>query len=42
MIDFGYDISDDKDVDSTFGGMQAFEELIKKAKELGIKVSVLN
>ena len=41
MVDFGYDIADFRDVDDTFGTMQDFEELTKKAKELGIKVSTL-
>lgn len=37
-MDFGYDISDFKDVDKTFGTMQDLEELIAKAKKLGVKV----
>ncbi|XP_072743584.1 maltase 1-like [Anoplolepis gracilipes] len=38
MVDFGYDISDFKDVDPTFGTMQDLEGLIAQAKKLGIKV----
>ncbi|XP_020278781.1 maltase 1-like [Pseudomyrmex gracilis] len=38
MVDFGYDISDFKDVDKRFGTMQDLEELIAKAKKLGVKV----
>ncbi|KMQ89144.1 maltase 1-like protein [Lasius niger] len=38
MIDFGYDISDFKDIDPTFGTMQDLEELTAQAKKLGIKV----
>jgi len=38
MIDFGYDISDFKDVDRMFGTMQDLEELTAQAKKLGIKV----
>ncbi|XP_001660907.2 maltase 2 [Aedes aegypti] len=38
MKDFGYDISDFKDVDPTFGTLEDLKALIKKAKELGIKV----
>ena len=40
MLDFGYDISDFKGIDESFGTLQDFEELIKKAKELGVKVSI--
>ncbi|KAJ8680493.1 hypothetical protein QAD02_016280 [Eretmocerus hayati] len=38
MIDFGYDISDFKDIDPAFGSMADLEIMTKKAKELGIKV----
>ena len=41
MVDFGYYIADFRDIDETFGTMQDFEELLKKAKELGLKVSTL-
>lgn len=41
MVDFGYDISDFKDVDSTFGTMRDLEELIAQAKKLGIKVKLI-
>ncbi|XP_062551537.1 maltase 2-like [Armigeres subalbatus] len=38
MKDFGYDISDFKDVDPLFGTLDDLKELFVKAKELGIKV----
>ena len=38
MVDFGYDISDFRDIDEAYGSMEDLEELTKKAKELGIKV----
>lgn len=42
MIDFGYDISDFKDIDERFGTLTDFENLIKRAKEIGLKVSRKN
>lgn len=39
MVDFGYDISDFKDIDEAFGTLTDFENLIKRAKEIGLKVS---
>ncbi|XP_014208338.1 maltase 1-like [Copidosoma floridanum] len=38
MVDFGYDISDFRDIDSAYGTMEDFENLTKKAKQLGVKV----
>lgn len=38
MIDFGYDISDFKDIDKIFGKMTDFENLLARAKKLGLKV----
>lgn len=38
MVDFGYDISDFRDVDGPYGTMKDIEELTKKAKEHGVKV----
>ncbi|KAL0894367.1 hypothetical protein ABMA27_012990 [Loxostege sticticalis] len=38
MVDFGYDISDFYDIQPEYGTMADFEELVKKAHELGIKV----
>jgi alpha-glucosidase len=35
MADFGYDISDFKDVDPMFGTLEDFDELVAKANELG-------
>lgn len=39
MVDFGYDISDFKDIDKIFGTLTDFENLIKRAKEIGLRVS---
>lgn len=39
MVDFGYDISDFKDIDKIFGKMTDFENLLARAKELGLKVT---
>lgn len=38
MVDFGYDISDFKDIDPLFGTMKDFEDLTARAKELGIRI----
>lgn len=38
MVDFGYDISDFRDVDPKFGTMKDLEELTAQAKKFGIKV----
>ena len=35
MVDFGYDISDYKAIDPTFGSMSDFEDLMKKTKDSG-------
>lgn len=35
MVDFGYDISDFKDVDPLFGSLEDMKELIKEMHELG-------
>ncbi|QQX82290.1 alpha-glucosidase [Shewanella sp. KX20019] len=40
MKDFGYDISDYRDVDPMFGNMRDFDELIAKAHSLNIKVVI--
>lgn len=40
MADFGYDISDYREVDPLFGSMQDFDELIEKAHQCGIKVII--
>lgn len=40
MKDFGYDISDYRDVDPLFGTLDDFDHLIEKAHSLGIKVIV--
>ncbi|WP_413493601.1 alpha-glucosidase family protein [Shewanella baltica] len=40
MADFGYDISDYREVDPLFGTMHDFDELIEKAHGLGIKVII--
>lgn len=38
MFDFGYDISDFRDIDPTFGTLADFDALLAKAKKLGLKV----
>ena len=38
MVDFGYDISDFRDIDEAYGTMEDLEELTREAKKLGIKV----
>ncbi|KAH0952270.1 hypothetical protein HN011_004404 [Eciton burchellii] len=38
MIDFGYDISDFRNIDKIFGTSRDFEELVKRAKELGVRI----
>lgn len=38
MIDFGYDISDFKDIDKIFGTIEDFKDLMARAKKLGLKV----
>jgi len=40
MKDFGYDISDYRDVDPLFGTLDDFDRLIKKAHSLNIKVII--
>jgi alpha-glucosidase len=40
MADFGYDISDHRDVDPTFGTLADFDELVAEAHRLGLRVIV--
>ncbi len=40
MKDFGYDVSDMTDIDPMFGVMKDFEQLVAKAKSLGLKVMI--
>lgn len=40
MADFGYDISDYREIDPLFGSMQDFDDLIEKAHQRGIKVII--
>ncbi|MCG6901904.1 MAG: DUF3459 domain-containing protein [Rhodobacter sp.] len=40
MLDFGYDVSDYRDVDPMFGTLHDFDALIERAHELGLKVLI--
>ncbi len=40
MLDFGYDVSDYRDVDPLFGTLGDFDALIARAHELGLKVLI--
>jgi alpha-glucosidase len=40
MADFGYDVSDYRDVDPTFGSLAAFDELLSQAHRRNIRVIV--
>ena len=40
MKDFGYDISDYRDIDPLFGNLDDFDELIEKAHALNIKIMI--
>ncbi len=40
MLDFGYDVSDYRDVDPMFGSLGDFDALIERAHELGLRVIV--
>lgn len=40
MLDFGYDVSDYRDVDPMFGSLGDFDALIQRAHELGLKVLI--
>ena len=40
MLDFGYDISDYRDVDPMFGTLDDFKTLLAKAHSLGLKVMI--
>ena len=40
MLDFGYDVSDYRDVDPMFGTLGDFDALISRAHELGLKVLI--
>lgn len=38
QADFGYDISDFKDIDPLFGTMADFEAMVARARELGVRI----
>ena len=40
MLDFGYDVSDYRDVDPMFGTLDDFKALLAKAHDLGLKVMI--
>jgi alpha-glucosidase len=40
MADFGYDVSDYCDVDPVFGGLDDFDELVRGAHDLGLRVLI--
>lgn len=40
MKDFGYDVSDYRDVDPMFGHLSDFDHLVERAHELGLKVMI--
>jgi alpha-glucosidase len=40
MKDFGYDVSDYRDVDPIFGTLSDFDELVGRAHDLGLKVMI--
>jgi len=40
MLDFGYDVSDYRDVDPMFGSLGDFDALIARAHDLGLKVLI--
>ena len=40
MLDFGYDVSDYRDVDPMFGTLGDFDALIRRAHELGLRVLI--
>ncbi|GHE21556.1 alpha-glucosidase [Halomonas urumqiensis] len=40
MLDFGYDVSDYRDVDPMFGTLADFKDLLARAHQLGLKVMI--
>ncbi len=40
MKDFGYDVSDYRDIDPMFGTLEDFKTLVMRAHELGLKVTI--
>ncbi|MCB9993230.1 MAG: alpha glucosidase [Hyphomicrobiaceae bacterium] len=40
MKDFGYDVSNYRDVDSSFGTIEDFDRLVQRAHELGLRVII--
>lgn len=41
MVDFGYDVSNFREIDPTFGAMDDFDNLVRRARKLG-KASLQN
>ena len=40
MLDYGYDVSDYRDVDPMFGTLEDFDALIERAHDLGVKIII--
>ena len=40
MKDYGYDVSDYRDIDPMFGSLDDFDTLIRTAHDLGIRIMV--
>ena len=40
MLDFGYDVSDYREIDPMFGSLRDFDAMVERAHELGLKVLI--